>query len=55
MKARRKQPNQDVMAARAAHHEADEAIKRLVEKQLRQEAERRQRRLERTSSGPLSR
>ncbi|EGZ09964.1 hypothetical protein PHYSODRAFT_439828, partial [Phytophthora sojae] len=52
LKARRKQPNQDVMAARAAHHEADEAIKRLVEKQLRQEAERRQRRLERTSSGP---
>ncbi|ETL88945.1 hypothetical protein L917_12028 [Phytophthora nicotianae] len=49
---RRKQPNQDVMAARAANHEADEAIKRLVEKQLRQEAERRQRRLERTSSGP---
>ncbi|KAG1709380.1 hypothetical protein DVH05_020035 [Phytophthora capsici] len=49
---RRKQPNQDVMAARAAHHEADEAIKRLVDKQLRQEAERRQRRLERTSSGP---
>ncbi|GMF22287.1 unnamed protein product [Phytophthora fragariaefolia] len=52
LKARRKLPNQDVMAARAANHEADEAIKRLVEKQLRQEAERRQRRLERTSSGP---
>ncbi|KAF4039353.1 C2 domain [Phytophthora infestans] len=49
---RRKQPNQDIMAARAANHEADEAIKRLVDKQLRQEAERRQRRLERTSSGP---
>ncbi|GMF18976.1 unnamed protein product [Phytophthora lilii] len=49
---RRKQPNQDVMAARAANHEADEAIKRLVDKQLRQEAERRQKRLERTSSGP---
>ncbi|KAG3197781.1 hypothetical protein PC128_g6534 [Phytophthora cactorum] len=49
---RRKQPNQDVMAARAANHEADEAIKRLVDKQLRQEAERRQRRLERSSSGP---
>lgn len=49
---RRKQPNQDVMAARAANHEADEAIKRLVENQLRQEAERRQRRLHRTSSGP---
>ncbi|KAJ8575097.1 hypothetical protein ON010_g4113 [Phytophthora cinnamomi] len=52
LKARRKQPNQDVMAARAASHEADEAIKRLVDKQLRQEAERRQRRLDRTSSGP---
>ncbi|KAE9361849.1 hypothetical protein PF008_g607 [Phytophthora fragariae] len=52
LKARRKQPNQDVMAARAANHEADEAIKRLVDKQLRQEAERRQRRLERSSSGP---
>ncbi|OWZ13809.1 hypothetical protein PHMEG_00012803 [Phytophthora megakarya] len=49
---RRKQPNQDVMAAIAANHEADEAIKRLVDNQLRQEAERRQRRLERTSSGP---
>uniref|UniRef100_H3GUD8 C2 domain-containing protein n=1 Tax=Phytophthora ramorum TaxID=164328 RepID=H3GUD8_PHYRM len=49
---RRRQPNQDVMAARAANHEADEAIKRLVDKQLRQEAERRQRRLERSSSGP---
>ncbi|KAG7394659.1 hypothetical protein PHYBOEH_004857 [Phytophthora boehmeriae] len=49
---RRKQMNQDVMAARAAHHEADEAIKRLVDKQLREEAERRQRRLHRTASGP---
>ena len=49
--ARRKQPNQDVVAARAANHEAEEAIKRLVDKQLRQEAERRQKRLYRTSSG----
>ncbi|KAI9916914.1 hypothetical protein PsorP6_017082 [Peronosclerospora sorghi] len=52
VRSRRKEPNQDVMVARAAHHEADEAIKRLVENQLRQEAERRQRRLRRTSSGP---
>jgi hypothetical protein len=51
--SRRRQPNQDVMAARAANHEADEAIKRLVDKQLRQEAERRQRRLSRAASGPL--
>ncbi|CAI5739586.1 unnamed protein product [Peronospora farinosa] len=50
--ARRKQPNQDVVAARAANHEAEEAIKRLVDKQLRKETERRQRRLHRTSSGP---
>ncbi|KAF4322135.1 hypothetical protein G195_003273 [Phytophthora kernoviae 00238/432] len=49
---RRKQVNQDVMAARAAHHEADEAIKRLVDRQLREEAERRQKRLHRTASGP---
>ncbi|CAI5743115.1 unnamed protein product [Peronospora destructor] len=50
--ARRKQPNKDVVAARAANHEAEKAIKRLVDKQLRQEAERRQKRLHRTSSGP---
>lgn len=50
---RRKQPNQDVMAALAANHEADEAIKRLVDKQLREEAERRQKRLQKTASGPL--
>ncbi|RLN95835.1 hypothetical protein BBJ28_00000716 [Nothophytophthora sp. Chile5] len=51
--AKRNRANLDVMAARAASHEADEAIKRLVDKQLRQEAERRQRRLNRTASGPV--
>ncbi|CAI5723509.1 unnamed protein product [Peronospora destructor] len=40
--ARRKQPNRDVLAARAANHEAEKAIKRMVDKQLRQEAEQRQ-------------
>uniref|UniRef100_M4C2P5 C2 domain-containing protein n=1 Tax=Hyaloperonospora arabidopsidis (strain Emoy2) TaxID=559515 RepID=M4C2P5_HYAAE len=51
--SRRHQPNPDVVAARAASAEADEAVERLVQNQLLRQRERRQKRLDTRSSSRL--
>ncbi|CEG41029.1 C2 domain [Plasmopara halstedii] len=51
--ARRRQPNEDVVAARNALYEADKAIERLLEKHLQLENERQERRRAKLSCGPL--